>query len=387
MNFVNPRPAGRQLLPALLLPVLLICLSDKTPAQSISFSSPVTYASGGTTAAAITTGDFDGDGKADLAIADQDSSDVGIMLGNGDGTFSTASTFSAGYSPRAVAASDLDADGKLDLVVGNETGNDLSVLMGNGDGTFQSAVSYGSITYPEHIAIADLNMDGKPDLAVAGFGGSVFVLMGNGDGTFQSPASYTTGTASTSVTVGDFDADGKPDLAVSNQDSSDLSVLINSGTGTFSTAVNYSTGPHPVSISAGDFNQDGKLDLVTADIGPISGGYITGDGYASVLLGNGDGTFQTTVDYAVGTLPHSVAVGDLDADGLPELVVANAYGDSVSILNGNGDGTFDAASNFDTGTFSIPFSVTLGDFNGDGKPDIATADYFGSSASVLINQT
>jgi hypothetical protein len=381
------RPVGRRLLLALLLPTLLMFLSDRTPAQSISLSSPVTYGSGGAYPAAITAGDFNNDGDADLAVANQNSSDVGILLGNGDGTFSAAASFAAGYSPRAVATSDLDADGKLDLVVANETGNDLSVLMGNGDGTFQSAASYGSVSYPEHIAIADLNMDGDPDLAVAGFGGSVFVLMGNGDGTFQSPVSYATGTASTSVTVGDFDDDGKPDLAVANQDSDDLSVLINSGSGTFSTATNYTTGPHPVSISSGDFNQDGYLDLVTADIGPMSGGYITGDGYASVLLGNGDGTFQATVDYAVGTLPHSVAVGDLDADGLPELIVGNAYGDSVSILGGNGDGTFDAAANFGTGTFSIPFSVTLCDFNGDGKPDIATANYFDNSASVLINQT
>jgi hypothetical protein len=379
-----PRP---KVLLLLLMPVLLMLCSDKTPAQAISFSAPVKYGSGGAASTAITNGDFNGDGKADLAVANQDSYNVGILLGNGDGTFSAATSFSAGYSPRAITNGDLNGDGRLDLVVGNETGNDVSVLMGNGDGTFQAAISNGTIDRPEHIAIADLNLDGKPDLAVAGFGGHVFVLTGNGNGTFQTPVSYGTGPASTSVTVGDFNKDGKPDLAAANQDGGNLSVLINSGNGSFAAAMNYATAPYPVYINAGDFNQDGNLDLVTADIGPYSNGYISGNGFASVLLGNGDGTFQGTVNYAVGTVPYSVAVCDLNQDGLPELIVANAYSNTISVLGGNGNGTFNAAMNFSSGDPSLPYAVSLGDFNGDGKPDIATANFIDGSASVLINQT
>jgi hypothetical protein len=174
---------------------------------------------------------------------------------------------------------------------------------------------------------------------------------------------------------------------VANQDSGDLSVLINSGDGSFSAATSYATAPYPVSINAGDFNGDGKLDLVTADIGPYSNGYISGDGFVSVLSGNGDGTFQAAVNYPVGTVPHSVAVGDLNQDGLLELVVANAYSNTISVLGGNGGGTFAAAANLGTGDPSMPFALSLSDFNGDGKPDIATANYLDNSASVLINQT
>lgn len=383
----NLRLFRRQLLLALLLPLLLNCSSALTQAQSISFSSPVKYAFGGTASTAITAGDFNSDGKVDLAVANQDSYNVGILLGNGDGTFSAASSFSAGYSPRAITSSDLNGDGKLDLVIANETGNDVSVLLGNGDGTFLGATNYGPVDRPEHIAIADLNMDGKPDLAVAGFGGMVFVLTGNGDGTFRTPTGYATGLASTSVATGDFNRDGKPDLAVTNQDSSNLSVLLNSGGGTFSAAVNYATAPYPVSISLGDFNRDGNLDLVTADIGPYSNGYFGGDGFVSVLLGNGNGTFQGAVNYSVGTVPHSVVAGDLNADGLLDLIVANAYSQSISILISNGDGTFGSAINFGTGDPSTPFAATLGDFNNDGKPDIATANFVDSSVSVLINQS
>lgn len=371
----------------LLLSMLLMLFSDSTSAQSISFSAPMKYGAGGSASTAITSGDFNSDGKADLAVANQNSYNVGILLGNGDGTFSTAVSFPAGQSPRAITSSDLNGDGKLDLVVANETSNDVSVLLGNGNGTFLPTTNYGPIDRPEHVAVADLNMDGKPDLAVAGFGGMLFVLTGNGDGTFQPPASYATGRASTSVTTGDFNKDGKPDLAVANQDSSNLSVLLNAGAGTFPTAVNYATAPYPVSIASGDFNRDGNLDLVTSDIGPYSNGYILGDGFISVLLGNGNGTFQAAVNYGVGNVPHSVVVGDLNADGLLDLVVGNAYSQTVGILVGNGDGTFGPAINFSTDVSSTPFSVALSDFNNDGKPDIATANFVDSSVSILINQS
>lgn len=377
----------RMSLSVFFLTFLLACVPQRTSAQNISYSSPTKYASGGAAPTAITAGDFNGDGKADLAMANQNSYNAGILLGNGDGTFSAALLFSADNSPRGIANDDLNGDGKLDLVVANETGNDVSVLLGNGDGSFQVAINHGPVDRPEHVAIADLNLDGKQDLAIAGFGGSVSVLKGNGDGTLQTPVSYGTGLASTSVIVGDFNEDGKPDLAVANQDSGNLSVLINSGDGTFSPATNYGTAPYPVSISAGDFNGDGNLDLVTADIGPFSNGYFGGNGFVSVLFGRGDGTFQGAVSYGVGMVPHSVVVGDLNQDGLPELVVANAYSNAISILVGNGDGTFSPAPDISTGDPSTPFSVCLADFNADGNLDVATANFVDSSVTILINQT
>ncbi|HEX8174171.1 MAG TPA: VCBS repeat-containing protein [Pyrinomonadaceae bacterium] len=369
------------------LTLLLAGTSQRTLGQNISFSAPTKYGSGGAASMAITAGDFNGDGKADLAVANQDSDNAGILLGNGDGTFSAATPFPTGYSPKEIAKSDLNGDGKLDLVIANETGNNVSVLMGNGDSSFQAPANYGSVDRPEYVAIADLSLDGKQDLAVAGFGGSVYVFKGNGDGTFQTPVSYSTGMASTSIIVEDLNKDGKPDMAVTNQDSGNLSVLVNLGDGTFSPAVNYGTAPYPVSISTGDFNGDGNLDLVTADMGPYSNGYFGGNGFVSILLGRGDGTFQGAVSYGVGMVPHSVAVGDINQDGAPELVVANAYSNAISILGGNGDGSFSAAINISTGDPSTPFSVCLADFNGDGRLDVATANFVDSSVTILINQT
>jgi hypothetical protein len=378
---------GLRLFSTWLLFLLIICSSHGAHAQSISLSAATKLVTNGAASTAVTSGDFNGDGKADLAVAHQDSNNVSVLVGNGDGTFSAATLFTAGYAPRAIANGDVSGDGKADLIVANETGNDVSVLLGVGDGTFQPAVSHGPVDRPEQIAIADFNLDGKQDLAIASFGGSAFVMFGNGDGTFQPPVSYSTGVASTSVTVGDFNSDGKPDLAVANQDSSDLSVLINAGDGSFAAGVNYVTAANPVSISAGDFNRDGKLDLVTADMGPFSGGYFSGDGFLSVLAGNGDGTFQAAVDYSVGRVPHAVAVCDLNQDGALELIVANAYDQTISVLAGAGDATFAAPVDFSTGDPSTPFGLSLSDFNGDGKTDIATANFVDNSASILINQT
>lgn len=387
VKLLKPRLFTRQLLLATLLPLLLNLFSAAAAAQSISFSSPAKYGSGGTASTAVCAGDFNGDGKADLAVANQNSYNIGILLGKGDGTFYPVSSFSAGYSPRAITSVDLNLDGKLDLVVANETGNDLSVLVGNGDATFMPALNYGPIDRPEHIVAADLNLDGMPDLAVAGFGGTLFVLNGNGDGTLQTPTSYATGAASKSSVAGDFNKDGKPDLAVANQDSGNLSVLLNSGDGTFSPAASYTTAPYPTSITLGDFNRDGNPDLATTDIGTYSNGYISGNGFVSILLGRGDGTFQEAVNYSVGLVPYSAVVCDLNGDGLPDVVVANAYSNSITVLVGRGDGTFATSMNFVTGEPSTPFSLALSDFNGDQKDDIATANFVDSSISVLINQT
>jgi hypothetical protein len=184
----------------------------------------------GSTPYSVAVGDFNGDAIPDLAVANSNALFVGtpsvsVLLGKGDGTFLPAKNFPAGNTPYSVAVGDFNGDGKLDLAVANAyTSNTVSMLLGNGDGTFQPALNFpgGGAS----VAVADFNGDGKPDLALAR--GTVRVLLGNGDGTLQTTnVSYVAGGSSSAVAVGDFNGDGVPDLAVANSGSNDVSILLN----------------------------------------------------------------------------------------------------------------------------------------------------------------
>ena len=285
--------------------------------------------------------------------------------------------FDAGSGPQSVAVGDFNGDGKPDLAVVNSYSNNVSILLGNGDGTFQIHVDYPTGAQPGSVAIGDFNGDGKLDLAVVNsYSNNVSVLLGNGNGTFQPAVSYGTGsgTGPAFVAVGDFNRDGKLDLAVANSNSSNVSVLLGNGDGTFQTAVNYDVGGAPTSIAVGDFNHDGKLDLAVAV--PVPGPST----YVSVLLGNGDGTFQTAVNYNAPYAPDAVAVGDFNGDGNLDLVVGNRSS-NISVFLGNGDGTFRTAVNYSAGY--NPSSVAVGDFNNDGTLDLAVANS-GSSTTVTV---
>jgi len=289
--------------------------------------------------------------------------------------------FDAGSGPQSVAVGDFNGDGKPDLAVVNSYSNNVSILLGNGDGTFQIHVDYPTGAQPGSVAIGDFNGDGKLDLAVVNsYSNNVSVLLGNGNGTFQPAVSYGTGsgTGPAFVAVGDFNHDGKLDLAVANSNSSNVSVLLGNGDGTFQTAVNYDVGGAPTSIAVGDFNHDGKLDLAVAV--PVPGPST----YVSVLLGNGDGTFQTAVNYNAPYAPDAVAVGDFNGDGNLDLVVGNRSS-NISVFLGNGDGTFRTAVNYSAGY--NPSSVAVGDFNNDGTLDLAVANSGSSTTATVLLQS
>ena len=334
----------------------------------------------------VATGDFNNDGTVDLAIADRSDNNLLILLGNGDGTFTAALNEPVtGNKPSAVIAVDLNKDGRLDLVATNATDNTISVFLGNGDGSFQPGMLNIVDKRPVSVVAADFNSDGKIDLAVANQNGlDVSVLLGNGDGTFQAQKTYTTGPGSNPLwlTAADF-GNGKIDLAVANNGSGTVAVLLGNGDGTFTLPVAYSTGSGPSCVAFGDFNADGNKDLAVTN--SLSNN-------VSILLGNGTGTFQSHVDYATAKGPFFVAVPtpvDVDQDGKQDLVIgaSAASANRISILLGNGDGTFqDRVDHLATSLAQGP-SEALGvaDFNGDRAPDIAAANQIANTVSIFLN--
>lgn len=341
-----------------------------------SFASPMSYAVGSNPYGGA-LGDFNGDGKPDLAVANNGTQNISVLVGNGDGTFGVKTDYDVGQPAYGVVITDLNSDGNLDIVAVSSFSvtEGVSVLLGNGNGTFQTLVDYlfSGFARPNSILASDFNNDNKPDIVVSN-GSGASVLLGNGDGTLKPPVSYGSSNFATSVAVGDFDADGKIDLAVSSYGfgtNGVVSIMLGKGDGTFFPSVDYSSAPRPFSIVKGDFNGDSKLDLATANVQVDS---------VSILLGNGDGTFAAPVNYAV-DFPYELSTGDFNSDGKSDLVTAG-NGSGLSILKGNGDGTFQKSVNFlGGGNFA-----TVLDLNGDAKPDIVSAQT-ANSVAVFINET
>ncbi len=389
--------------PQIFAVIFFLCMASPVFAQGPLFAPVVTYATGGQNPDAVAVGDFNRDGKLDLVTANNFNNTISVLIGNGDGTFSPASTptYAVGAHPSAIAVGDFNGDGKLDVVVANSgdstgVGSSVSILLGNGDGTFQPASTKAAGFRPFAIVVADFNGDGKLDVAIANFGQyltndgtTVTVLQGDGAGGFGIPVDFTVGKAPFSLAVGDFNGDGKPDLAVANYDDTTVSILINNGSGGFLPASNIPAGSNAnISVAVADFNGDGKLDLVVVHSGNDS---------LHILLGAGNGTFQlqqpaitTDPSPGFGGNPQAVTVADLNGDGKLDLALVNVngFGKDVVTLLGNGDGTFAAASFYasSSGTHPSAGAVAIGDFNGDGKPDLVVANSALVNVGVLLNQ-
>ncbi|MGA3325336.1 MAG: FG-GAP-like repeat-containing protein [Terriglobia bacterium] len=353
-----------------------VTASAPTVAFSNASGSPIAT---GTTPMSVVTGDFNGDGKLDLAVANANADNVAILLGNGDGTFTpAASSPRTGCIPYAIAVGDFNGDGKLDIASANGGSDDVTILLGNGDGTLTPAAESPTAgTVPWALAVGDFNGDGKLDLAVANqFSNNVTILLGNGDGTFTpAAASPAAGPQPTGIAVGDFNADGKLDLAVTNELGDNLTILLGNGDGTFTPApASPLAGFDPYGLAVGDFNGDGKLDLAVANAGSNN---------VTILLGNGDGTFTpAAVSPATGAEPLGVAVGDFNADGKLDLAVTN-QNNQVTILLGNGDGTFTPTAS-SPATGALPWAVAVGDFKGDGRLDLAIANASSNNATIML---
>lgn len=316
----------------------------------------------------LLTGDFNHDGKLDIALAG-----VWTLLGKGDGTFRNPIPSPAGTNAMAVV--DVNQDGKLDLAA--LTGFDtVAVLVGNGNGSFMNLSSVAlapTPSYPGAGVAADFNGDGKLDLAVAESNypnGQVSVELGRGDGTFQKPIVSSLSTSATNpnlVLEADFNGDGKSDLVVGDDYGNGFQILLGQGDGAFKTPVDTVLNYTSNSLAVGDFNRDGKADVVVSTNGN------SGNPSVNIYLSNGDGTFSAGAQYS-GPYYAGVTVADVNGDGNLDLVVSS-FGSALEVFLGNGDGTFKSPTYGTSDTYSS--QAVVGDFNGDGKLDIAVGTYTG----------
>ena len=353
----------------------------------------------------VSIGDLNGDGKPDLALANLLDNTVSVLLnttspGETVASYSGQSTFATGSAPYSVSIGDFNGDGKPDLAVANGGSNTVSVLL-NTTAPGETVASYsGHSTFatgsaPYSVSIGDFNGDGKPDLAISNSSSDTVSVLLNTTApgatvvSYSGQATFSTGSSPASVSIGDLNGDGKPDLAIANGGSNTVSVLLNTTApgatvASYSSQSTFATGSYPSSVSIGDLNDDGNLDLAVTNAYSDTVRVLlntTAPG-ATVASYSGQSIFAT------GSHPISVSIGDLNGDGKPDLAVANDYSDTVSVLlNTTAPGatvaSYSGQSTFSTG--SSPHSVSLGDLNGDGKPDLAIANQ--NSISVLLNAT
>ena len=370
--------------------LLLVFPSVALAQAQVTFSNPTSYPVG-TAPSGVAAGDFNGDGKVDLSVANSgnpaagDDGNASILLGNGDGTFQAAVNFAAGKNPSSLAVGDFNGDNRLDLAVINGDGGvgKVGVLLGNGDGTFQAPVDYAIGNGPGMVAVGDFNGDHRPDLVVENvLDATVSVLLGNGDGTFQTQVDYGVGGIPQGVVVADFNGDGNADLALPSTSSGvGVAVLLGNGDGTFQAAVFYDPGPPggPTAVAAGDFNNDGKLDLIVDFFVSVSIIPPKVNRRLDLLVGNGDGTFQLVKGVVAEVSDGMVSqAADFNGDAKLDLVQSSGL-----VLPGNGDGTFQPAVNFAVG--SSPGQVASLDLNDDKSPDIVVTHSGDNTISVLLN--
>lgn len=384
----------------------------------------------------IALGDLNGDNTLDVVIANgRNSSDISLFLGDGSGELAPAagSPFPVGNRPSSVALMDINASGDLDLIIANRDSDDINILLGDGEGVFSNAadspVSLGGD--PFGLAMGDVNSDGISDAVVSLVNqDAILVLRGQGNGRFQAfgPPVPVGGDAPVRLTMDDVNQDGIMDIITANNLSRNLSVLLGDGSGQFvpSAGSSFSAGRGVGNFALGDVDNNGTSDIVaisgndvlvllgdgngeftvTGETFPTDGSFVQSIALAdvdangtldavttnrfsddiSVLLGNGAGGFSLSPGspLPVGDDPTSVALGDVNGDGFVDVVTTNSISDDISVMIGDGSGGFEAAPGSPFMTGDLPFSLVTADIDGDGNLDVVTANFNSGDASVLL---
>lgn len=337
--------------------------------------------------------DLDADARVDLVIANTEEDKVSVIYGRGGGPFATDERFAVGRRPRMVRVADMNRDIHLDLVVANLDSKDLSILLGRGDGTFEPQIRTAVSDIPRDIAIGHLNGDINPDVVATNFAQSrVSVFLGLGDGTFQAERRFSVRESGNpysaeprSVALADLNGDGKLDIITGNANTDSIAVLLGQGNGNFGAATEFEAGNFPLDIHVADINGDQALDVVFASTNDPDNPNDQAQSRVVRLLGRGDGSFdeETTQRYETGGAPRGMVLTDLDNDGNHDAITAHPGNDRIYILEGRGAGKFMRGELCRSG--EGPNSVAVAELNGDGLLDIVTTNN-SESISVLLGR-
>jgi hypothetical protein len=392
---------------------LVLLISIKVTAQSLppNFYKPMVDFTTGNTPNVIAIGDLDGDGKPDMVVVNINSNTISVLHNTSisgsinASSFAAKVDFAAGSQPYWVGISDIDGDGKLDLVVANSGANTISVLRNTSTtgninaSSFASKVDFVTGSRPLLCSISDLDGDGKPDLVVANFNSNTISILRNTStsgsinaSSFAAKVDFatTTGSSPSSIAISDLDGDGKPDLVITNYTLFTISVFHNTSTlgsidaSSFAAGVDFVTENYPYNTAIGDLDGDGKPDLVVLNSGSNSISVFQNTStYGSIDASS----FATKVNFTVGNHPVGVAIGDLDGDGKPDLVIANQIDNDISVLHNNSTPSTIDATSFSTPTFfntgGEAISVAIANLNGGLIPEIAVSNYDANTISVF----
>ncbi len=340
--------------------------------------------------------DVNGDGKMDMVVANERSGDASVLLGDGKGGFSPApgSPVPAGHSPNDVAVGDFNRDGRLDLAFANHETQHLTVLLGDGRGGFAPApaspVSVAVKPHPHGIATGDFNGDGFLDLATDSWAEDrLEILLNDGKGSFQTPGTYVSVGKHPyqRIRVADLNGDGKADIVSPNLDGDNVTILLGDGKGAFRQPAGspFPCGDSPFNVAVGDVNGDGLADLAIVN-SPSSTADRSGRDGLTVLLGDGRGRFRamTGSPFPMDRLPNIVAIGDLDGNGVGDVVVSNPDGDHITVFTMTRNGT--VKSRKDLPVHGHPKGLAIRDLNGDGKGDIAVTNNSENTVTVIFGK-